>query len=311
MKKYLFPVLILFLFVVPAFAQDDAASASLARVQAPKVDDFPVLKKIAAMADKNAGVEYDYLGKESDVEIWLISGDRIMEMVHVLPSGAAIMGGTFISSDGKELSSAIQKKFAADHPDRAQKIIARVRASMGKDDVAQVPQQNQPQATTPAPTDKVGTAEMIWAHMDKLGLVRYGADKDAPVVYLVIDPTQAASVEAFKKLEPFAENKKIDLRVVPIAISSEQALMDIALILPRQSAAQDLKDLMEGKRPVSKEPPNPDGGLLLKNTADFVEAMRLNALPSLFYRHSISEPIRAVKGPPKDWAPVLKELDVE
>lgn len=312
MKKYLLSAFVLFLILSPAFAQENSAPQSLARVQAPQAEKIPVLKKIGEMAGKKSDVEYDYLGKEFDADVWLISGDTLMEMVHVLPSGAAIMGGTFVSPEGKELGSVLQKKFAAENPERAQQILTRVRASIEKNNT-QTGQSPAPQAETSQefPKDAAATAEMIWSHMDKLGLVRYGAEKDAPVVYLVLDPTQPDSIDAFKKLEPFAEAKKIDLRAVPISFSSEQVLMNVALILPHKEAPRLLKALMNGRSFASKEPPNPDGGLLLKNTADFVEAMRLNVLPSLFYRHSPAEPIRAVKGPPKDWTPILKDLSIE
>jgi len=316
MKKHLLYVLAFCSVLSPAFAQDKA-SDSVVRVATPNGEDVPVLKKIGDLAGEKAHVEYDYLGTKYGADVWLLSGEKVMEMIQVLPSGAAIMGGTFVSPEGEDVGQAIQKDFAAQNPARAQKILERVRASLNKDGAPPPPDQaNEPATTAPAAEksktpDAAATAEMIWSHMDKLGLVRYGAEKDAPIVYLVIDPTQEPSVEAFKKLEPFADAKKIDLRVVPITLTSEKALMDIAMILPDKTSPQELKDLMAGKHPLSKAPPNPDGGLLLKNTADFVEAMRLNTLPSLFYRPSATGPIRAVKGMPKDWDPILKELGIE
>ncbi len=328
MKHFIFSLLILSLLVSsPSFAQrvdqqpgpePTKQVTSVVMAKAPNAANVPVLQKIR---EQGGGVpmEFDYIAKEQDADVWLISGDKIMQMIYILPSGAAVIGGTLISPQGVELSTILQKKFADENRDRAAQILNRVRTSMQEEDkksAAVVPDTEiaaKPQnAETEKPVAKPAVSgAMVWDSMAKLGVVHYGADKDAPVLYLVMDPLDPASQQAFKTLEPFADKKLLDLRVVPISLASTATIMQVALVLGDKDAAAKLKLMIEGTDIMPKEPPKPEGGLLLKNNADFVIAMKLNALPSIFYRRSETDPIRAVKGSPKDWAPIFTELGLK
>ena len=287
------------LFAFPVFAQDAAAP-----VAEPTMEQFPVLQKIKDEA--KGALSFDYVGRESDADVWLVSGDKVMQMVHVLPSGSAIVGGVLVSSEGKELSTGLQKKFADAHRERAAEILANVRKSMGADAATVAPL-----SAEEVKTKAAATSNLIWSRMPTLGLIRYGADKDAPILYLVMDPTEAPSQEAFKKVEQFAIDKKLDLRVVPISLTSAESVMPIATAMGASDPATALKEVMDGKKPAADEPPNPQGVAALKNNADFSQALHLDKVPAVFYRKSEKDPIRVIKGAPKDWSSVFKELGLE
>ena len=319
MKQSVFSALCVSLLLpVAAVAQEAAPHSSLSDTSAvvaasetpsetPKAENVPVLMKIKEISGKDRKIEYDYMGKQYGADIWLVSGTHVIQMIEVLPSGAAIIGGTFVSPEGQELGGALQKNFADTHHDRAQEILKQVRESLDKAPKAAV------ESGKPAPAAAITGAE-VWNTMPKLGYVQYGSDDKAlPVVYMVMDPAEPASKDAFAKLDAFAEAKKLNLRVVPITLTSTDTIMVLSNILAGSDQPKALKDFINGKRPAASahEPPKPEGGLLLKNNADFVEVMKLDKLPSLFYRKSDADPIRAVKGTPKDWPAILKELGLE
>lgn len=297
-------------FLVTAFA----AHAQDA-VKSPDPKTIPVLEKIKSQGQDLA---YDYIGSNAGIEAWLISGDKVMQMVYVLPSGAAIVGGTLVSQDGKELSSVLQRDFAEKHRDRATAILDKVKASIGETGAALPADPVKPvmAGQEAAPTDhaaaKQAPMDMLWSKMQELGTVRFGATENAPIVYAVLDPVQAESKQAWKVLSEWAETNRIDLRIVPISLDKHEAALGSALVLSDADPVKTWRAWMAGTTPVQTKqaPANPDGVLRLKINADFVQALTLTT-PSLLYRRDQTSPIRVVKGAPKNWDTVKGELGID
>lgn len=290
------------------------AAAAEKETSSPSAPAIPVLQKIKEQGDgaeKGGALEFDHVGKEFGADMWLVSGDKVMQTIYVLPSGAAIVGGVLVSPDGKEISPGMHQEFARKNKARVDTIVNRVKTSI---ETAAKKEKTTPDA---AKTNPPITSETVWERMSSLGIVHFGADKEVPVIYLVIDPTQDVSQQAFAKLDGFAAEKKIDLRVVPISLHSPEAILRLAVLLGEAAPQESLRSLMteknieESKMSEKGPPPNPQGAMKLKNNADFVDALKINTLPSLFYRRSSADPVRAVKGEPKNWSIIFNELGLQ
>ncbi len=281
----------------PPAAMPPATGATL-----PPLDpaNFPVLAKIK---EKSQGITYDYLGQRQGLEVWVVSGPGIMQVIYTLPNNqGAIIGGTLIDGDGKELSTAMQQEFIAKNPQRAQEMIAAVQSA--KDD--------QPASVADVPAHEIsgGTAsQKIWTMLEKTGWISFGSDVTAPALYAVLDPYQPQSRALWAKLVPLAELNKIRLYVIPVATTKADTVPTIIRLLGDADRAADWRKLIVGESlPPSSAPANPQGALDLKNNVDLMQTLRLRAVPVLLYQRHNTGLVRLVRGMPKDWAALEAEV---
>jgi hypothetical protein len=274
-----------------------AASAQTA----PDPAKFPVLEKIKSQATGGGkDLSFDYMGQRFGMDAWLISGKGVMQMVLVQPqSGAAYLGGLLIDPSGKELNSEIQTDFIKKNPDRARDILVSARG-IDKDAAAKSLSDGK---IPPAPSQ----ADALWTSMGKLGVITYGSG-DKPIVYAVLDPAQAESKQVGGKLIVLAEGGQIILKIAPLAIQSADSIMPIAQTLGSADPGTAWKNLMDGKIEKLPETPDPKGVMALKDNVTFAQGLNLRTLPFLVYRQGGKGIIRAVKGAPKDWEILLKDM---
>lgn len=290
----------------PAPASSPALPAALpqaTQAPIPPLDpaSFPVLAKIK---EKSGNVAYDYLGQRFGLDMWVISGPGVMQMIYTLPGNqGAIVGGNLVDSEGKELSSALQQEFIAKNPKRAEEMIAAVQSAVSEQAPPTV-------ADVPAAEISGGTAsQKIWAALEKTGWISFGSDVNAPILYAVLDPYQQQSRALWAKLIPMAELNKIRLYVVPVASTKPETVETIARLLGDTDRAGGWRKLIIGEAlPPSNGPANPQGVLDMKSNLELMQALRLRSVPVLLYQRHNTGLVRLVTGMPKDWNGFETEL---
>ena len=294
-------LLILSLLAMPVFAAEEktapTAPEAIEKNIEPNPDDFPVLKKLQGTSKKTS---YDYLGKRFNMDAWLLSGPDLMQVVYINPtSEGALVGGALIGPDGKEVSSELTHQFMEQYPERAQEILITVR-KLNKKEVAALPE-------TPATNSP---SEILWQRLQQSGKIRFGAKKDAPVLFAILDPIQPASKKFWAKVKPLLDQQKITLYVLPLGMTSADSLLEIATTLGSKDPAGDWEKLMRGETTVRSEPPENSGALGMKANVELAQSLKLQDVPFLVYRGK-TDKIRIVRGNPKNWTPLLQDLQVQ
>jgi hypothetical protein len=259
---------------------------------------FPVLAKIK---EQSGDVAYDYLGQRLGLDLWLVSGPGVMQVIYTLPGNqGAIVGGSLIGADGKELSSDLQQDFITKNPARAEAIIALVKDK--KDE----------QAAPVSASDTTDTpSQKVWKVLEDVGHIGFGPADAAVKLYAVIDPYQKDSRDLWQKLQPMATNGKLRLYTLPLASTNPEHVKVIARLLGEADPAPLLEKLLTDQElPPSDAPANPDGVLVMRNTLEVMKLLRMEKIPVLFYKQADTDKIRVLSGAPKDWTSFEKELGI-
>lgn len=310
MKKYIVIAVLAFVWSVPA-------SAQMKKTQpAPDPNKVAVLKKIR---EQGKNLEYAYLGRRFGMDAWVISGPGVMQVLYTAPDGvAAVVGGVLVGPDGQEVSTAMQREFTQKYPARAQKMLEAAR-SKPAEAVAQNAATGDKAASPPAADEKpISRSEQIWTRLGGLGLVTAASPdvtKPVPVVYAILDPSQADSKTVWDKLSALADRGLIVVHAVPLATQTADQLLDIAHVLGGGDDRRALWDgLLAGTKPAAPQTVDPKGAVGLNDNVTFAQELKIFAVPFLLYRVPATAsswgPVRAVKGMPKDWSVILSDLGV-
>lgn len=273
-------------------AEIAAAMPAAVAAPIPPIDPakFPVLAKIK---EQSADANYDYLGQRSGLDLWLISGPGVMQVIYTLPGNqGAIIGGSLIDADGKELSGTLQQEFITRNPGRAEAIITMVKS---KNDEA-------PAAEAQSPSQK------IWALLEASGHIGFGKEGGVPVLYAVMDPFQQASRDLWARIYPMAEQNKIRVNIIPLATSKVDDVAVIAQLLGEEDGQGAWRKLVAGEKPDASKLKEPQGALLLKNNLELMQTLQIGTVPLLLYKDAASGKARIIRGLPKDWPLFEKEL---
>jgi hypothetical protein len=255
---------------------------------------FPVLAKIK---EQSGDANYDYLGQRFGLDLWLISGPGVMQIIYTLPNNqGAIIGGSLIDAEGKELSGTLQQEFIAKNPERAEAIITAVKSK------------NDGPAAAEAQTASSSPTQKIWSLLEASGHVGFGKEGGVPVLYAVMDPFQQASRDLWSKIYPMAEQNKIRVNVIPLATSKVDDVNIIAQLLGEEEQQDSWRKLIAGEKLGAPKVKEPQGVLMLKNNLELMEALQSRDVPLLLYKDAASGKARIVKGMPKDWPAFEKEL---
>lgn len=304
-----------------------AAMPSAAQAPIPPLDPekFPVLAKIK---ERSKDVSYDYLGQRFGLDMWIISGPGVMQVVYTLPNNqGAIIGGSLIDPNGDELSTAMQQEFIEKNPARAEEIIASVQKGNEERIATETPDQPAQQienaAALPAPevnTQSLAASEKaivtpsqkIWNALQDVGQIAFGPEADVPVIYAVLDPAQQTSHEVWQYLKAqLVDQRRARVIAVPMAVAKPDMIAVLARLLTDREAPELWQKLITGQElPAAAGPSNPQGVLDLKNTLDLMKMMRVRAVPLLFYKKADSDTVRLVRGMPKNWNDLEKDAGI-
>lgn len=308
-KTLILPLLLIGLFLpVATYAQETV-----------KADSFPVLKNLRGEDEK---LHYDYLGKEKAVHVWILSGPGIMQTIYTLPDGHAIVGGTMVSAEGKEISSDMARDFMARSPEQAEAILVRLRTAKetaetetpeaGSDTTAA--ENTVTTESPPAESTSVSPSESLWAELGQTGYVSYGSETGVPVIYAILDPVQAESKSVWQTLSPLAKANQITLHVIPLALETGDSIMEIASVLGSDNPPEAWDKLMQGQSVIGGDAPDGEKVMAIEATIKLAQRLNLKSLPFLIYRvpqNGEEGKVRMLNGVPKDWNKLLTEMNVQ
>lgn len=291
MNKFFASLLISVLLVSQAWAQE------IKNVE-PDPNSFPVLQKLKGEDGK---LSYDYLGKSMGIDAWLLSGPDVMQVIYITPSSkGAMVGGALVDAEGKEISSGLTRKFMEQYPERAQEILVTVRKITPGDKDANKADQKET-------ADPASRSEKFWQQLNQGGKIRFGAEKDAPVLFALLDPAQKQSKYFWQKISPVLKSKKITLYILPIGLTSADSILEIANILGSANPQEGWLKAMKGQSTVTQTTPESNGVLGMKANVEIAQSIHLRQVPLLVYRGK-QDKIRLVSGQPKNWQDFLDEL---
>lgn len=283
-------------------------AGAAAKAKAPQATDYPVLQKLMG-ADKN--LSYDYLGRIGGLEAWLVSGADLMQVVYVTPQDKmALVGATLVGADGKEAGSLLLQDFLKNQPERAARILENVRSEI----VAGQKQQER----AAAQENNTSASERFWKRLSQVGIVTFGdkagtedtSASKTPEIYAIMDPAMPETLAIWHILSPLAEKNHLVLHIVPLAVSTAETIMDVAMILGSDSPQQSWRDLMDGEKAPDGTTPAGHGVLQMKATVDLAQELNLRQLPLLVYRSDNGGVVRMIRGMPRDWAGFLSDAGV-
>jgi hypothetical protein len=302
MRRFILCLLLVSVFATPVFAAKQKAAAPEktaggktddALVE-PDPDSVPVLQKVKGSRKELA---YDYLGNRFGVDAWLLSGPNVMQIVYTTKTNpSAMIGGALVGPDGKEVGSDMIKQFMVKYPERAQEILALVRTQVTSGQV------DKPAAAANSPS------EILWQKLQQGGKITFGTNKDAPVLFAVLDPVAPATMDVWKHLGPIAKDNKIILNILPLGLTTADSIMEIATTLGDQDPQGAWEKLMNGQASVKTGTPDSTGVLGMKANVDLAQSLNLRNLPLIVYRDKDGK-IRIIQGVPKDWDGFTKELN--
>lgn len=266
---------------------------------------FPVLAKIK---EKSENVSYDYLGKRFDLDIWLISGPGVMQIIYTLPDNkGAVIGGNLIDEAGADISSGLQQEFIQKNPQRAQQMIDTIkkttelsRSESDNDADLKQHQADDDQKKTPS--------EIIGQLLEKSGKITFAADSQAPSIFVVMDPSQALSVKLWQAIQPFIKEQKMTIHIVPVATTQPEVLETLVAVLNAENRADAWRKLLAGEQLVASDTANTKAILDLKANLDVMQELRTRQVPLILYRTPHSPSFRVVRGIPQDWSKLKTEL---
>lgn len=277
--------------IFPALAQEKNPEKPTETAIEPNPESFPVLEKLRA---GKKDLSYDYLGKRLGLDLWLLSGPGMMQVIYTSkPEDGAMVGGTLIGPDGKEAASEVTRQFMEKYPERAQEILITVRSQKTGDGTAK--------PTTNSP------AEQLWQRLTQSGKIAFGAKSDAPILFALLDPKQPETHDLWAKLTPLTAENKITLYVLPLGLTTADSILEIATILGSKDPATNWEKLLKGENVLSKETPESTGVIGMKTNVEIAQSLNLRKLPFLVYRDQTGK-IRLVRGMPKDWNGFTAEL---
>ena len=272
-------------------------------------EQFPILAKIKQNAKD---VSYDYLGQRLGLDVWLISGPSVMQIVYTLPNNqGAIIGGSLVNADGQDIGGPMQQNFIQKNPERAEDMIAKVSRASKEVEVAQVP-------STPQTEHQNNFSKAVWTLLQQdaaenhpgVGKITFGDSKNTsiPSLYVLLDPYQEQSIAVWPKLLEKVEQGKVNLMVLPIAATNPNKLQEIAQSMIEQDPQNAWKTLITEQKLTTPVKEDRSGLFKLRANLALIQGIGLRQVPVFLYRFKDTETVRIMTGIPKSWEALWEEM---
>jgi thiol:disulfide interchange protein DsbG len=228
---------------------------------------------------KIPGARITELGSEHGLSgFYLENGDEI-QVLYETPDHQAVIPGVMWDAKGENVTKGQIAKIAGALP--------------------QADGQGQGQGLEPA-------SEAAFALVEKANTGLLG-NAGAPTLYAFIDPLCIYSIRAMQQLQPFVNQGKLQVAIIPLHIldyedsgRSKQAALSL-LSVPRDQMAQ----AWTGQR--FNGPTNPEAEVRLRDNMTIGAALRLKGTPAFFWRKRDGS-VGFVDGVLSDWNPMLSSM---
>jgi thiol:disulfide interchange protein DsbG len=248
----------------------------------------PVPAPIQALEQDGAVVKY--LGQEQGLQGWVTFKDGQEQYFYVTPDGQSIVMGILFNNRG----DAVTLRQVAQLREREGAAIDKL-AGVSKS----VPQTVSQSANAPAKSTSSSRAEQFFADVQKAAFLKLG-DDSAPKLYSFIDPqcTHCHDLINDVRQSGLLQDKKIQLRLIPVGLMNETSLREAANMLSGKITAQDVFAHIDGNKNALLKDQNPNTQAVQKNMA-LMQEWKMDVTPFSVYRAANGE-VKILRGTPED-----------
>lgn len=230
------------------------------------------------------GVSTKYLGKVHDFDSWLFEKDRNVQYHYVLPEGKGYFIGTLFDRRGNNITMRQLMRYKTDK-----------NAAVDELNVS---------AMKPAEKAK-SKAEKLYADIEDTYWLSIG-QKNAPYIYVFIDPDCPHCKEYFTRLSDYIETGRLAVRLIPVG----------GTVLAQRKAAKWMQ--METPQLAFLKHLNGDRQILQPDGSENLSAVIHNINTHIKYKFNINPftvyaakdgKIRLIKGPAQNIQAILDDLN--
>lgn len=268
------------------------SQSSVVFAQTEKQPDTPPF--IKGLEEKGATIKY--LGNDLGLNGWLVIADGAAEYVYTTADGKANIAGFLIDETGAVVTQEQMTTFMEENKEFMEILSAQAGAQTQVQDAGDSAEQK-------GNSDK---AQKLFEDIEKTNWVVLG-QPNAPIIYTIIDPECPhchAMIDDLNRGEAF-QNGALQMRAVPVGLTSKTSLYRAENLLRSGTAAVDLMELakVDGKQVSDAEP---DGLDLVKKNMSFLQEWGLDVTPFTVYKDQTGQ-IKVVRGVPDDMQALIDD----
>ncbi len=334
-----FVVALLLLTAPPVRAEETASTPALKVGQIVPASNIPALRNIVP-----ADTEARFLGDEYGMTAYFITQQQKGKVVYITPDGQGVMDGSLFGGDGtsttlQQLTRLRESGFdpipfiaasmmaAANQqqatPGGATTPGASPASALATSSPLPAPTAAAPMATTaptaattsPAPAAMSQAAlqtpgERLWNDVNAASWIAFG-QPSAPQLTVVMDPDCPHCHTYFKMIQPYVQQGKIYLRVLPVSVlDPNKGKTELVNVLSAASPAAAWTTLVEGKPVPPPGQVNPRATAAIEANNTLFSRWRMPGTPYAIYRDKVGGQVRVMFSSPKDLNAFLAELGV-
>ncbi|MDP9196124.1 MAG: thioredoxin fold domain-containing protein [Pseudomonadota bacterium] len=159
----------------------------------------------------------------------------------------------------------------------------------------------------PQPATGANMGETMYGELEKTHWFRLGQET-GPVLYFAFDPRCPYCKEVFRKLkEGAAAEGRVQVRMVPVGLLSEESMINAASLLAAPDPAKTFEAFLSMGPNALQGLGNQESGQKLLENMQFVLRWGIDGVPWLSYRGKDGK-IKILKGQPKDLDAVINDI---
>lgn len=327
-------------------AETPAPTSSPAVAEAPKAEVAkPAAEslKIGGLVDPNtisafrntlkAGTSIHYMGDEFGLKAYFLTNGAAGYIAYVTPDSQAYLMGSLFGADGTPISAlqAARMKVAGFDPSpylggdepapppaldpaapqpAASASAATTVAPTAPSAAPATPPAAQP-AVAPTPSGKKSAGQILLTEANSASWIAYGSAL-APQVTVFMDPGCSECHKFFQSLLPYAEQKKIYLRVIPVtAIDPTNSPQKVAKVFSMPVPAEAWKGEMTGRSITAGVTASPEALSATTANEALFDRWKLPGTPYSLYTSKETGQVKVLFGTADDFSGFLKDLGVQ
>lgn len=239
----------------------------------------------------NEGAQIRFLGRDENVEGWVVIKSGVEQYFYVLPSGAFLTGVLF-DKEGHALTVQQVQRLRGQGDD----LLDRLASEAPNKPSEASPEKSKYDFKTPAEQFFYDVENSNWIPFGKAG---------TPVFYTFVDPQCPHCHDMMKELKPLLDEGKAQVRIIPIGFRPETEAQAAFLL-----AAPDPIDLwwrnLDGDTTAlpAKTEINTQG---VQRNLSIMQAWKLTGTPTLIYRAK-DDSVKVIEGKPKNLETLINDL---
>lgn len=240
----------------------------------------------------NEGAQIRFLGRDENVEGWIVIKNGVEQYFYVLPGGAFITGILF-DKTGKTLTIEQVARLRGQGDDLLDRLAGDMTASKPSE---AVPDKTKYDFKTPSEQFFYDVENSNWIPFGKAG---------TPVFYAFVDPQCPHCHEMMKELRPLLDQGRAQLRLIPVGFRPETEAQAAFLLAAPDPVALWWRNLDGDTQALpAKREINAQG---IQRNLSVMQVWKLSGTPTLIYRGK-DESVKIIEGRPKNLETLIGDL---